>query len=249
MNIRYTNILGVPAHIVDFDDVMRVACDLVLNDSRRNYFVALNAEKIMMARRNLLMRQILEDAYLLYPDGVGVSLGSRILHSKSVPRVPGYDLFISLVEFAAKNDVRIYLLGTKADIIPRTREKLLDIYPQLNLVGHHDGYFSDHSQVVSEINQAAPDILFVGMGSPKQEYWIYDHIDELNVKFCLGVGGAFDVVAGVAKLAPKAIRRLGFEFVYRLIKEPRRLRRQLVFPNFLASLLAERTGLTRRYGK
>ena len=249
MNIRQIDILGVPAHVVDFDGAMQVACNLILNDSKREYFVALNSEKIMMSRRDPSVKRILEDAHLLFPDGVGVSLGSRILYRKPVPRVPGYDLFISLVAFAEKNDMRTYLLGTKAEIITKTRERLLDIYPKLNIVGHHHGYFSDHSRVINEINRVAPDILFVGMGSPKQEQWIHKHIGELKVKLCLGVGGAFDVVAGVAKRAPETMRRLGLEFVYRLIKEPKRIKRQLVFPNFLASLFATRTGLTRRYNK
>ena len=135
------------------------------------------------------------------------------------------------------------------DVLHRTREKLNTAYPKLKIAGYQHGYFSDDSLVVKSINKVKPDILFVGMGSPRQEQWISGYLCRLNVSLCLCVGGSFDVVAGVTKLAPEYFRRSGFEFIYRLVKDPRRIKRQLVFPHFLASLLATRTGLTRKYGR
>jgi len=241
------SILGVPAHFIDFDSTVKIVQGLLDDGSTQKYIVALNAEKIMMARKNSGMMQILRAAHLLIPDGVGVSLASRILYSRSVPRVPGFDLFLALLHKASQNAHAVFLLGGHDEIVKTASSRLKQKYPGINIVGYHHGYFNNDGPVVDLVNRSKPDILFVGMGSPKQERWIYENIRKLNVKICFGVGGSFDVIAGKAKLAPVAVRNMGLEFVYRLIVNPKRLRRQLVFPYFLASLLATRAGLTRRH--
>lgn len=245
MSIEIFDILGVPAHRVDFARAVKIASDIIGDDRKGEYIVALNAEKIMMARRNREVMRIIEDASLLIPDGVGVSLASRILYGKSVPRVPGYDFFMKLLQEAAERGSRVFLLGAKREVIEAAKDTLLDNYGTLDIVGYHHGYFLDDEEIVDLVNSATPDMLFVGMGSPRQEKWVHQHIRKLNVKLCFSVGGSFDIIAGKKKLAPPIMRRLGFEFVYRLMKEPKRLQRQLVFPNFLAALLATRTKLIR----
>jgi N-acetylglucosaminyldiphosphoundecaprenol N-acetyl-beta-D-mannosaminyltransferase len=245
MRAKTVDILGVPAHVLDFDAVVSAIERLFVDGSKQKYIVALNAEKIMMARRNPEMMQVLRDAYLLIPDGVGVSLASRILYREPVPRVQGYDLFMKMLSIAGVNRQRVFLLGAASDVSKIARDRLMQDYPGTNIVGHHHGYFTDDKVVVDLINRSEADFLFVGMGSPKQEKWIFRNIKKLEVKLCFGVGGSFDVIAGKAKLAPQVIRKRGFEFVYRLLVNPRRLRRQLVFPNFLATLLAARTKLIK----
>ncbi|UCG30901.1 MAG: WecB/TagA/CpsF family glycosyltransferase [candidate division WOR-3 bacterium] len=245
MKITSFDILGVPAHSVDFGIAISAIEELFTDGSDRKYVVALNAEKIMMARRNPEIMQILKDAYLLIPDGVGVSLASRILYGQPVPRVPGYDLFLKLADMAAAKRLRVFLMGGYADVVNATRVELTKSYPGIHIAGVHHGYFGDDEPIIDLINKCKPDVLFVGMGSPRQEKWIHKNISRLGVKLCFGVGGSFDVITGRTKLAPASVRRLGFEFVYRLLVNPRRLRRQLVFPNFLASLLATRTKLMR----
>jgi len=246
MNIKEIDILGVPAHIVDNDTTIEFIADIINNNEKRKFIVAQNAEKIMMARKDPAMMAILKNASLLIPDGVGISLASKILYRRPVPRVAGFDLFLNLLDLSAVRNIKIFLLGSREEIISKAKNKLLMDYPNLNIVGYHHGYFDNDDEIIKLINNSSPDILFVGMGSPRQEKWIYYNIKMLNVKLCLGIGGSFDVIAGKSKLAPIRIRRLGFEFVYRLIKEPKRLKRQLVFPNFLVSLLATRTGLMKK---
>lgn len=246
MNIKKIDILGVPAHTINFEETVRFITGAIENHKQQTYIVAQNAEKIMMARKDRELADLMNKALLLYPDGVGVSLASRILYSKPVSRVPGFDLFLELLKVASRRNMKIFLLGSRDDVINITKNNIQKDYPKINIVGYHNGYFKNDDTVINLINNADPDLLFVGIGSPKQERWIYRNIRRLNVRLCMGVGGSFDVIAGNAKLAPAAIRRFGFEFVYRLIKEPKRIRRQLVFPNFLVSLLATRTGLTRK---
>ena len=245
MNLETFDIFGVPAHRVDFTRACNIASDIICDDRKRKYIVALNAEKIMMARRDPEVMRIIEDASLLIPDGVGVSLASRILYGRSVPRVPGYDFFMRLLQEASEKGSRVFLLGAKHEVIEAAKDKLLDNYGGLDIVGYHHGYFLDDEDVIERVNSASPDILFVGMGSPRQEKWVHQYIKRLNVKLCFSVGGSFDILAGKKRLAPAIVRRLGFEFVYRLLKEPMRIRRQLVFPNFLAALLAARTQLIK----
>lgn len=236
-------ILGVPAHLVDFDAAVSIIRGIIDEGKSRKYIVALNAEKIMMARRSPEIMQIFKDAALIIPDGVGVSLASRILYGQPVPRVQGYDLFLKLVGFCAAEEFSIFLLGGEEEVVEAAGAALKERHSDLSIAGTHHGYFVDDDPVVCHINERRPDVLFVGMGSPKQEQWIHRHIGRLNVRFCFGVGGSFDVIAGKSRLAPAFIRSLGFEFVYRLLLRPKRLRRQLVFPNFLATLLATRTKL------
>jgi len=246
MNIKKIDILGVPAHTINFEETVQFITDASENHKQQAYIVAQNAEKIMMARKDRELADLMNKALLLYPDGVGVSLASRILYSKPVSRVPGFNLFLELLKVASKRNMKIFLLGSRDDVINTTQNKIQKDYPGINIVGYQNGYFKSNDEVIKLINSVSPDILFVGMGSPKQERWIYRNIRCLNVRLCMGVGGSFDVIEGEAKLAPAAIRRFGFEFVYRLIKEPRRLKRQLVFPNFLFSLLATRTCLMKK---
>lgn len=246
MNIKKIDILGVPAHTINFEETVRFITDAIENHKQQTYIVAQNAEKIMMARKDRELADLMNEALLLYPDGVGVSLASRILYSKPVSRVPGFDLFLELLKLASKKNMKIFLLGSRDDVINTTKNKIQKDYPGIDIVGYQNGYFKSNDGVIKLINNVSPDILFVGMGSPKQERWIYRNIRRLNVRLSMGVGGSFDVIAGEAKLAPQKIRGWGFEFVYRLIKEPKRIRRQLVFPKFLASLLATRTKLMHR---
>lgn len=242
-SIKKIDILGVPAHVVDFDETLQIVMDTVSNGSEPRYIVAQNAEKIMKARKDKELAKLMEDAILLYPDGVGIHLASKILYGKPVVRVPGYDLLLKILQCAAERKWRIFLLGAREEVIKATVRRLMQEYPGMNIVGYMSGYFDSDKTVCETIGNTNPDVLFVGMGSPKQEKWIYRNLKNLNVNLCMGVGGSFDVIAGRVELTPKWIRDLGFEFVYRLVKQPKRIKRQIVFPNFLCSLLAKRTNL------
>ena len=204
---------------------------------RKGWAVAINPEKIQAAGKDAALRELLNSADLKICDGVGAAVGVRWLHGRSIPRVTGIQLFFDLISAAAEQGWKVFLLGASEESSTGAFEKLKQDYPGLKLVGRRNGYFEDAAAVVKDINAAAPDLLFVAMGSPRQEYWIGKHQAALDVPFCMGVGGTLDVVSGNAKWAPAICRKTGTEWFYRLVTDPRRWRRQLVLPAFALRIL------------
>ena len=132
---------------------------------------------------------------------------------------------------------RVFLLGADASSNHHACASLMSRHPNLSIVGHRDGYFQDSDGVVEQINQSQADLLVVAMGSPRQELWIAEHRDRINASLCMGVGGALDVVSGKVKRAPQIVRRVGLEFLYRLVRQPARFRSQLGLPKFAFMVL------------
>ena len=149
----------------------------------------------------------------------------------------GVAFFFELVKKAAGKGWKVYLLGASPESNQGAYETLLANNPGLKIVGRHDGYFDDSGKVIEDVNRSEADILFVAMGSPKQEQWIAENREAINASFCMGVGGTFDVVSGKVKWAPAICRKTGTEWLYRLVSEPKRWRRQLALPKFLWLLL------------
>jgi N-acetylglucosaminyldiphosphoundecaprenol N-acetyl-beta-D-mannosaminyltransferase len=177
---------------------------------------------------------LLRQADLGICDGVGVSIGSRILYGRGIKRITGCDLFFRLLGRAAEKGYGVFLLGASAPANAAARAALQKTYPDLRIVGWHDGYFQDSQKVVEEINVSGADLLFVAMGSPKQEQWIGRHRQSLNASFCMGVGGSFDIAAGNLRRAPKIFRMTGTEFLFRFALEPRK---RLVYQKILLCFL------------
>lgn len=143
---------------------------------------------------------------------------------------------------AAKKGYKIFLYGSKEDINKSAFEKLQNIYPGIQIVGRANGYLKDDEMpnLMKEINQSGADILFVALGSPKQEQWIEANLPKLNVKVCQGIGGTLDTIAGRVERAPVFFRKAGLEWLYRLIREPKRIRRQSALPIFALKILKEK---------
>ena len=150
----------------------------------------------------------------------------------SIARITGISLFFQLIQTAAVKGWKVFLLGASPDSNQGAFDTLSAQYPGLKIVGHIDGFFQDSQEVVRQVNASGADIVFVAMGSPKQEFWIAEHREAIDAPFCMGVGGTFDVVSGKAKWAPSFFRKTGTEWLYRLLSDPRRWRRQLVLPRF-----------------
>jgi len=153
-------------------------------------------------------------------DGVGVSIASKILHGQSIARCTGCDLFFKLLSEAGRKGWGVYLLGASVQSNTAARAELQKRYPDLKIVGWHDGYFEDSNTIVEQINSSGANLLFVAMGSPKQENWIQNNWQTINANICMGVGGSFDIASGSLRRAPKIFRMTGTEFLYRLISEP-----------------------------
>ncbi|MDI9482798.1 MAG: WecB/TagA/CpsF family glycosyltransferase [Bacillota bacterium] len=194
-----------------------------------------NAEIIMQAQRDPELKNILNNAGLLTPDGAGVVLASRILKTPLKSKVSGIDLVKNLFETFSGKNVGFYILGGRPGVAEIAAVNIMEKYGKVKIKGYHNGYFSpeEEDHVIDLINQSGTDILIVGLGAPKQEFWIHRNMYRLSCKVCIGVGGSIDIFAGKATLAPEIIRKLGFEWLYRLIREPRRYKRMMDLPRFI----------------
>ncbi|MDR0839540.1 MAG: WecB/TagA/CpsF family glycosyltransferase [Oscillospiraceae bacterium] len=204
------------------------------------YAVTPNPEIVWLARKNSALRDAISGAALVLPDGIGIVYGARILGTPLKERVPGIDFAAALLASLAERGGGVYLLGAKPGVAETAGDKLRETYPGLVIAGTRDGYFEDDAAVIAEINAKAPDLLLVCLGAPKQELWIAKNIAGLAVGLAIGLGGALDVWAGTVKRAPERWRRLGLEWLYRLLREPRRIGRMMSLPKFLFAVIWRR---------
>ena len=210
-------IAGCPVDCLDFDGAVRELARRI--DSRTPTHVAfVNIFKIAMVNANPNLRTAVERADLLFADGMPVVWASRLLGRPLPARVAGIDLMQAMVALAAERGYGVFLLGATQDVVTRTAQALRFHNPRLRIVGYRDGYFSesDEDQVVEEIRLAKPDLLFVGISSPKKEMWADRNLHRLGVPICQGVGGSFEVLVGTAHRAPVWMQKSGLEWLYRL---------------------------------
>ena len=214
----------------------------VLAGNLAHSIVAVNPEKVMRARYDLRLREQLQRARILIPDGIGVVIASRILGLGRLERVPGSELMPRLCELAARTGRRVFLFGASPDVNERAVQVLRERYRGLTIAGTQHGFLKDADMpdLIDRINSSQTDILFVALGSPKQEDWIDQYLPQLNAKICQGVGGTFDVIAGRVRRAPAAFRAVHLEWFYRLVTNPRRLHRQTALPRFAFHILKQR---------
>ena len=205
----------------------------VIESGGKGYCVTPNAEIVYEAVHDEAFRDLLNNATLVLPDGAGVILGAKILGTPLREKVAGIEFGEALCAAMAQTGGKVYFLGGKPGVAEQAAANLMAKYPGLNICGTADGYFKDEAQVIAQINEHAPDILFVCLGAPKQEKFMRAHMDELNVHLMLGLGGSLDGYAGVAKRAPQWMINLSLEWLYRLIKEPKRLGRMMRLPKFV----------------
>lgn len=191
---------------------------------------------ILRAQRDQKLRTVYEHAHLVTPDGTGIVWAGQLLGAPVRERVSGIDLLEKL--FARGRTLRIFLLGAAPGVADQAGRKLSERYPHLQIVGVHHGYFqpSENEQILNLINQARPDVVLVGLGVPKQELWMHENRSKIKASVSMGVGGCFDVWAGKRVRAPKSWQRLGLEWFYRVLQEPKRLVRVSMIPVFLGQI-------------
>jgi N-acetylglucosaminyldiphosphoundecaprenol N-acetyl-beta-D-mannosaminyltransferase len=232
------DILGIPVDSV----TMQQAVDKVagfLEGSRAHTVYTPNAEIMMAAQRDTGLKKILVNADLLIADGAGVVLASKLLRRAVPEKVSGIDLVRKIFTESANNKIKCFLFGSKPGIAETAAEKIMEQYPGVGIAGCIDGYFTqaEEESIIERINASGSDILLVALGAPRQEKWISKYKDSLKVKVCMGVGGTLDVLAGKVELAPEIFRKNGFEWLFRLYKEPRRAKRMLDLPRFVMRVL------------
>ena len=234
-----TEVLGVFYDNVTMDEALGLAQKLLENGPPA-YCVTPNAEIAYDALKNDSLRALINKAGLVLPDGAGVVLASKLVRAPLKQKVAGFDFAMRLLPYLPETGKRLYLLGSKPGIAELAAEKLRQRYPALCICGTADGYFKEDEAAVRKLREAKPDVVFVCMGSPKQEYFMQKYLAQSGAKLMIGLGGTLDVVAGTLKRAPKWMQKLQLEWLYRLICEPRRIGRMMRLPKFVFAALKKR---------
>ncbi len=228
-----SNVLGCPVDRMTLDQCV-AHFEKIIRRGEHCHIVVVNAAKVVKARRDAELREVIEKADLVGADGVPIVWASRLLGQPLPGRVNGTDLMNKLFEMSAQKGWRLYLLGARPRVIKDAVENLRRRYPTINIAGYRHGYFdsiADEVRAVAEINAVRPDILLLGFGTPMKEKWVKRHKQTLHVPIIHGVGGSFDIVGGLTKRAPLWMQRAGLEWLFRLIQEPGRMWRRYLVTN------------------
>lgn len=209
--------------------------------------VTVNPIMLMEGLADPTFMAVLKEAEFIVPDGAGAVWAASFTGDPVAERVPGIDLMHRLMAMGEQRKWRVFLLGADPDTIGVARENLRLQYPLLNIVGYRDGYFGEDQdrEVIAQIREARPDLLFVGRSMSTQEPWIHRYKKDLAVPVMMGVGGSFDVIAGKVDRAPAWMQRAGLEWLYRLSREPSRWRRMLALPKFVLTVIRHRRDVNR----
>lgn len=234
-----TEVLGVRYDNVTMEEALQTAQEL-LQAGTPAYCVTPNAEIAYDALHDSCLREILNGASLVLPDGAGVVLASKIVRAPLKQKVAGFDFALNLLPYLAASGTRLYLLGGKPGIAELAAEKLLERFPGLCICGTCDGYFPEDGQAVEKLRAAAAEVVFVCLGAPKQEYFMQAHWIDSGARLMIGLGGTLDGIAGTVRRAPKWMQKLQLEWLYRLIREPRRFWRMLRLPKYIFAAIKKR---------
>jgi len=211
-----------------------------------SHVVTLNPEYVMLARRDPAFREAISRAEMVVADGVGVSLATRLLHGVSVERLPGVEIMEALVAMSGRCQAPVYLLGGSAGTVDRVIERLGGHYPDARIAGGESRWTpseNDDAASIAAIRESGARVVLVAYGAPGQVTWIErnrSRLEAAGVRLAVGVGGAFDFHAGRVPRAPRVLRQLGLEWLYRLVRQPWRWRRQLALPAYVWLVLRER---------
>lgn len=246
--IRY-DILGCPVDGVDMRKALDYVADAVKTRTTPGFILAVNPEKVYVLRKDKFLEEFFHRASLLIPDGIGMVKGLKILHKVKVNRVPGADLMQNICAEAPERGYRIFIYGASEEVNAQSCAILSKRHPGIKIVGRANGFVGADGMdaLIRQINESAADILFVAMGSPRQEKWMSEYAGHLTtVKICQGIGGTLDTITGAVKRAPVFWQNLGLEWFYRLLCQPSRFKRQLRcfrfgFEVYKAKLLGKRS--------
>lgn len=234
-----TDIMGLQFDNITMEEALDAAKALLQGEHAARV-VTPNAEIAYEALHDENTRTLLNSAELMLPDGAGVVLASKILKTPLKQKVAGVDFADGLLGVLETTGQSLYLLGSKPGVGELAAQKMMQKHPKLKIAGIADGYFQDETPVIDKINASGADVLFVCLGAPKQEQFMARHQKALHVKLMAGLGGSLDSFAGTVKRAPKWMIRLNLEWLYRLIKEPKRFKRMLRLPKYLWAVVCKR---------
>lgn len=242
------DVLGVRFDALDKSSALKLA-EGWLTDARARYVVTPNAEIAYAALRDEKLREALNGADLVLPDGIGVVKGANTLGRPLPERVPGVEFGPGLFPVMEKLGKTLYLLGGQPGVAEQAAARVRESHPALVVCGTRDGYFKEDGAVLADIARCRPDVIFVCLGAPKQELWMCRNRDQVGPALMLGLGGTLDILAGQAVRAPVLFRRLGLEWFYRIALHPSRWKRAMALPKFMMAVRrqkrAERRGKAR----
>ncbi len=251
--LRKKNILNVEITDASKGEILEYIIKGLARNGKKYFIVTPNPEILVMANRNSDYQKVLNKAEIALADGIGVVIASQILGKPLKERITGVDLLESLCLRVAEKPITVGFLGGKPGVAERTAECLGKKYPSLKIVfavseWSEDGFIDidlastvkNPSSTLNLLPSKSIDILFVAFGAPKQELWMDENLDKLPVKVAIGVGGSFDYISGEVLRAPLLIRLIGFEWLFRLIVQPWRIKRQLTLLKFVCLVLKEK---------
>lgn len=242
MDPKQQLLFGLEIDAVTMADVVAL-CEERLIDRRQLQIGVVNAAKMVKLRKDALLRDALLSCDLMVADGQSVVIASRILRRPLPARVAGIDLFEQLLNLAMNTDRSVFLLGAKPEVLVLLQARLAERFPGLRIAGARDGYYSAEQagEIAAQIKDSGADMLFLGMTSPKKEVFLGNYGEQMAVPIMHGVGGSFDVFAGLTKRAPQRWQRFGAEWLFRLLQEPGRLWKRYLTTNtaFAWQLLIE----------
>ncbi|TGB01703.1 WecB/TagA/CpsF family glycosyltransferase [Halobacillus salinus] len=238
--MKQVNIMGIPFACVQHKALIKLLDEHIMRNEK-SFVITANPEIVMQAHDDSDYMSHLHRANYITADGIGIVRASQLLNNPLPERVTGFDLMIDLLEIANIKGYKIFLLGTYEDALTRVIENIRHNYPNIEIVGVHDGYFAmDDLSVSKKVKEADPDLTFVGLGVPKQERWISQNIDYFDKGIFLCVGGSLDVIAGDVKRAPVSWQKYNVEWLYRLLSQPKRWRRMTSLPRFVVQIIKKR---------
>lgn len=216
-----------------------------MTSDRFHHVITVNSLLVLDVKKNPSLKSICDDASLLIPDSSGFVWANSVLNHIKLDRYPGIDLAFDLCAKAAEKNIPVFLLGGKPGIVEDAKQFLIGHFPSIRIAGCRDGYFSDRdstsiTEEICNLASGAPMLILVAMGMPRQESWIYENRRNLPAGLAVGVGGTFDVWAGVTARAPQFLQKLGLEWLYRLFQEPFRWKRIMMLPCFVLLVLKSR---------
>ncbi|MBQ1510477.1 MAG: WecB/TagA/CpsF family glycosyltransferase [Selenomonadaceae bacterium] len=228
------DILGVQVDSLTMAEAVDKA-DQFMEEKACVLIATANAEMIMRATHDKELRDILNAAALVVPDGAGTVWAAHHLGYQMPERVAGYDLAQELMRLAPARKRRIYFFGSAPGVADKAKKKAEELYPGIEIVGTRNGYFkeADEPAIIADIKEKKPDLLLAALGVPKQEKWLNAHKEELGVPLSIGVGGTLDVMAGVMKRAPRWMQKAKLEWLFRGMLQPKRAGRLLALPKFV----------------
>ncbi len=236
-------IFGLKINNVNREEALRYI-EGFFGEERFHYIVTLNPEGVVIAQKNRKFSSVINEADLVVADGSWLVRAARFLGEDIKERVAGIDLLLEILKLCEDRGFSVYLLGAKEEVVSSAKKRLEKILPGIRILGIHNGYFNaeEEKKIVEEIKSLKPDFLVVGLGMPKQEIWMSQHRD-LPVKVAIGVGGSFDVISGNIPRAPYWMQTMGLEWFYRILKDPKRIKRISFIPRFFLLVLKVKLGI------